>query len=112
MKEMVKEEEDGAHAQAERFTGQEIVCPVCSVVVRGDEDVVDAHVDACIAYESLRLEEARQQELHHQRQLEEAAWEDTELHQQYAGNMRGASFDDGVTIANDVRGWVLHSQPQ
>lgn len=31
-------------------TGRETVCPVCLIVVRGDGDVVEAHVDACLAH--------------------------------------------------------------
>lgn len=37
----------------------EIICPICSRAVRGDQDVVDAHVDSCLADESRRLEEER-----------------------------------------------------
>ncbi|KAG1873740.1 hypothetical protein DFJ58DRAFT_759950 [Suillus subalutaceus] len=34
-------------------------CPVCAQVVRGDRDVVEAHVDACLTHESTRLEQER-----------------------------------------------------
>lgn len=37
-------------------------CPVCAQVVRGDRDVVEAHVDACLAHESTRLERERLQD--------------------------------------------------
>jgi len=37
-------------------------CPVCAQVVRGDRDVVEAHVDACLAHESARLEREQLQE--------------------------------------------------
>lgn len=37
-------------------------CPVCAQVVRGDRDVVEAHVDACLAHESARLEQERLQD--------------------------------------------------
>ncbi|KAF8559170.1 hypothetical protein OG21DRAFT_1403697 [Imleria badia] len=41
---------------------QGIVCPVCSQRVRGDRDVVEAHVDACLAYESRRAQGERERE--------------------------------------------------
>ncbi|KAG2156328.1 hypothetical protein DEU56DRAFT_230240 [Suillus clintonianus] len=34
-------------------------CPVCAQVVRGDRDVIEAHVDACLTHESTRLERER-----------------------------------------------------
>lgn len=37
-------------------------CPVCGQLIRGDRDVVEAHVDSCLAHESRRLEEERQRE--------------------------------------------------
>lgn len=37
-------------------------CPVCAQVVRGDRDVVEAHVDACLTHESARLERELLQE--------------------------------------------------
>lgn len=33
------------------------VCPVCSQVVRGDQDVIDAHVDSCLAHADRMREE-------------------------------------------------------
>ncbi|KAH0839810.1 hypothetical protein J3R83DRAFT_756 [Lanmaoa asiatica] len=39
-----------------------IVCPVCSQPARGDRDVVEAHVDACLAYESRRAQAERERE--------------------------------------------------
>lgn len=37
-------------------------CPVCAQAVRGDRDVIEAHVDACLTHESARLERERLQE--------------------------------------------------
>lgn len=34
----------------------ETVCPVCLIVVRGDGDVVEAHVDVCLAYSMNQVE--------------------------------------------------------
>jgi hypothetical protein len=55
------------------------VCPVCLVVVRGDEDVIEAHVDSCLAYEARLREESEALE----REQREAyvdvdSWEDAE----------------------------------
>lgn len=43
--------------------GTGIGCPICGQNVRGDRDVVEAHVDACLAYESRRAEVERQREI-------------------------------------------------
>lgn len=64
---MTRDEEDGRHVRASwansNWDGDEdIVCPVCGQVVRGDRDVIEAHVDSCLAHESRRLEEAQQGE--------------------------------------------------
>ena len=69
----------------QRFTGEEITCPVCSVTVRGDRDVVDAHVDTCLAHENQRMEEARLLELQ-RRVEEEETWGDDG---NYVGSVRG-----------------------
>jgi hypothetical protein len=42
--------------------GEGTSCPVCAQAVRGDRDVVEAHVDACLTHESARLERERLQE--------------------------------------------------
>lgn len=89
---MLKEEEEGYNSKTSwlrRFTGEEINCPVCNVVVGGDQDVVDAHVDACLAHESQRLEEAGQREALHQSALEEEHWEDPDDNGGYVGDIRG-----------------------
>ena len=87
---MAKEEEEGNSIRdswMNEFTGREIICPICSTTVRGDEDVVDAHVDACLADESLRQEEVRQREV--RRRAIEATWDDDESLGNYVGDLRG-----------------------
>jgi hypothetical protein len=58
LKELAKEEatfaRHGAGDVGPEGEAAGIVCPVCSQPVRGDRDVVEAHVDACLAYESRR----------------------------------------------------------
>lgn len=87
---MSKEEEEGT-VRDTWFTGLEVVCPVCSTTLRGDQDVVNAHVDACVAHESLRLEDVRQRALQYHRAIEDAAWNDgdDENFGNYVGNLRG-----------------------
>ncbi|RDX53859.1 hypothetical protein OH76DRAFT_1453623 [Lentinus brumalis] len=61
LRELTREDEDapwwGGRSRAEAMEGDGMVCPVCSKFVRGDVDVVEAHVDSCLAYERLRHEE-------------------------------------------------------
>ncbi|KIJ69936.1 hypothetical protein HYDPIDRAFT_35386 [Hydnomerulius pinastri MD-312] len=64
LKELAKEEAswlaslnggtDGGEGESGGMT-----CPVCSQPVRGDRDVIEAHVDACLAYESRRAQVER-----------------------------------------------------
>ncbi|KAF5363313.1 hypothetical protein D9756_000208 [Leucocoprinus leucothites] len=63
-KEMAREEEEGYSersrwARRTEATSDEVMCPVCSRGVRGDQEVIDAHVNSCLADESRRLEEER-----------------------------------------------------
>lgn len=86
---MAREEEEGSSkdSRSHWFTGEAIVCPVCLATVRGDQDVVDAHVDSCLANESRRMEEARTRELRHQQAMEEEIWEDGEEEGGYPGHI-------------------------
>jgi hypothetical protein len=93
LKELIKDDsEDSVSYRTSwlnRFrAAEEFACPVCSKVVRGDTDVLDAHVDACLAHEARKLEEARQRELQHQQALEEEVWEGGS-EGGYVGDIRG-----------------------
>ena len=94
LKEMAREEEEGSSRDSSRcFAG---VCPVCLATVRGDLDVVDAHVDSCLANESCRMDEARMRELRHQQVVEEEIWEGGEEGQEYpehVGSIRGMFYN-------------------
>ncbi|RPD66933.1 hypothetical protein L226DRAFT_123143 [Lentinus tigrinus ALCF2SS1-7] len=61
LRELTREDEEGAwwegRHRGEAVEGDGMVCPVCSKFVPGDVDVVEAHVDSCLAYERLRHEE-------------------------------------------------------
>ncbi|PPQ71099.1 hypothetical protein CVT24_009850 [Panaeolus cyanescens] len=98
LKDMAREEEESARDPwLRRFTGEEVLCPVCSTTVRGDQDVIDAHVDACLAYENRRAEEARERELEHRRAIDEGIWEGEE-DATFAGDIRGAGFQRRLDV--------------
>lgn len=40
-----------------RLAAGEIQCPVCMASIRGDDDVVEAHIDACLAHQARQTEE-------------------------------------------------------
>ncbi|KAL1735856.1 hypothetical protein EV714DRAFT_279875 [Schizophyllum commune] len=108
LKDMVREEDEDARPVRSMTAGRnEIVCPVCSTAVHGDQDVLDAHVDACVANESRRIEEERQRELA-QRAAEEAVWQDTgdAEHIGHVGDVRGTGFhirnEDEQDIDEDI----------
>jgi hypothetical protein len=60
MREMTRDDDD-ENRIAWAGTGGETVCPVCLQTVRGDQDVMEAHVDACLAHESSRASERASQ---------------------------------------------------
>ena len=75
------------------------VCPVCLKLVPGDPDVVEAHVDACLAHEA-RVQEEREELERLQR--EATPWEeevdvDGETHVRVTegASLRGASCEIG-----------------
>ena len=86
---MAREEEEGSLKDSwlRCFTGETIVCPVCLATVRGDQDVVDAHIDSCLANESRRMEEARTREFRHLQAMEEEVLEDGEEERGYPGHI-------------------------
>ncbi|KIY49471.1 hypothetical protein FISHEDRAFT_65441 [Fistulina hepatica ATCC 64428] len=49
---------DGVDTDDSWLRANEVVCPVCIQPVVGDPDVVAAHVDACIAFQSQQLDAA------------------------------------------------------
>jgi hypothetical protein len=83
---MAREDEEGLHGRDSRsLSSEEIVCPICLVTIRGDQDVLDAHVDACLADEHRRLDEELQ------RANEEEVWDETYSAEAvgHVGNVRG-----------------------
>ncbi|KAK7062033.1 hypothetical protein R3P38DRAFT_2833001 [Favolaschia claudopus] len=95
--------------RSRRNEGGEVGCPVCLVVVRGDEDVIEAHVDACLVDQTRRLEEARQAAIAEQRRSRNASMQlDGPGH---VGDVRGTGFatrdpnsldvDDDIDIDGD-----------
>lgn len=62
-KEMAREEEGYSErprwSRRTEVTSNEVMCPVCSQGIRGDQEVINAHVDSCLVDESRRLEGER-----------------------------------------------------
>ncbi|KAF9031812.1 hypothetical protein BDZ89DRAFT_1063696 [Hymenopellis radicata] len=95
LREMAKEIEEGYIPRAGAGPSRHsIVCPVCLGTVSGDQDVLDAHVDACLADASRKLEEERQR-------AEEDEWEDV-LDETIVGNVRGTGFHTRDRNEQDV----------
>lgn len=63
LRELTREDEDGVWWGSRRRgydgSGEGMECPVCVQFVRGDLDVVEAHVDACLA--NLKLTDEREE---------------------------------------------------
>ncbi|KAI0092180.1 hypothetical protein BDY19DRAFT_983649 [Irpex rosettiformis] len=77
LRDMTREDEDteglsGFRGGRGRWAGssQGTLCPVCMKMVPGDEDVVEAHVDACLAHEA-RMQEEMTREVERLRREEE-----------------------------------------
>ena len=85
LREMTREEEDsgglsGFRAGRGRWAGdgKGTLCPVCLKMVPGDPDVVEAHVDACLAHEE-RMQSEREHSEQEARRLEEQTWEEVDI---------------------------------
>lgn len=77
LRDMAREDEEGLYGRDIRsLRSEEIVCPVCLATVRGDQDVLDAHIDACLADDHRRLDEQMLRDLEH-RANEEEVWDQT-----------------------------------
>lgn len=59
LRDMTREDEEG-RTKVVQSSG--IVCPVCAQAVPGDQDVVEAHVDSCLASEARRIDVEQQDE--------------------------------------------------
>lgn len=106
LREMTREEEDGGGLSGFRGgrgrwagSGQGTLCPVCLKMVPGDPDVVEAHVDACLAHEARMQNERELQERQLQRQEED--WEDIEVED---GVQLRAT--DGASLRGVFRFWL------
>lgn len=94
LKEMLKEDEDDYPRRnnwARGLVGGQMVCPICSQTVRGDQGVLEAHVDSCVTNEELRLAEQAQQEALQRQYEEEARWEEND-NGNYVGDLRGMFY--------------------
>ncbi|KAJ6628954.1 hypothetical protein B0H10DRAFT_105984 [Mycena sp. CBHHK59/15] len=114
LKELVRDDEVGSSSRvretwrSRRDAGGEIVCPVCLITVRGDEDVLEAHVDACLADQTRRMEEARQAGIEEERRRREEE-QDIDMGDLgemvgpgHVGNVRGTGFHTRDPNSRDV----------
>ncbi|KAI3616579.1 ring finger protein 1 [Moniliophthora roreri] len=105
LRDMTKEDEDYPISSTRAEDGRnEVVCPVCLNIVYGDQDVLDAHVDACLAHEA-RLEQERQTIAQIQAQAEEEEIMvdiDGDPVGGYIGDVRGTGFHTRNPDSQDV----------
>ncbi|KIP12791.1 hypothetical protein PHLGIDRAFT_20816 [Phlebiopsis gigantea 11061_1 CR5-6] len=85
LREMTREDEDSGGLSSSRggrsrWAGnvEGTLCPVCLKTVPGDPDVVEAHVDACLAHEA-RMRSEREQQERHLRHREQSWEEDVDV---------------------------------
>lgn len=103
LRDMAREHEEGLHGRSGSLNDEEIVCPICLVTVRGDQDVLDAHIDACLADQRLRLDERMLPEGELHIANEEEVWEERyEGAVGHVGNVRGAGFHTRNRNEQDV----------
>lgn len=123
LRDMSNEDEDtgglsGFHGGRGRWagTGEGTMCPVCLKMVPGDPDVVEAHVDACLAHES-RLQEEREEQ---ERLRAESPWEeidvdgDVHIRVMDGVSLRGAhkpSGPAGMTLNSSYRHGLRYPRP-
>ncbi|KAF9059383.1 hypothetical protein BDP27DRAFT_1238893 [Rhodocollybia butyracea] len=105
LRDMTREDDEGHLGSRLRYTSArgEIVCPVCLATVTGDEEVQDAHVEACVTNESRRLEEERERrEMQQREEAEEVDLEGEADAAGYFGNVRGTGFHSRNHNEHDV----------
>lgn len=72
--------QDEKECELKRDVSGGTACPICLVVVRGDADVVEAHVDACVAHASrLQAETEDREAREREDDVDVDAWEDYEV---------------------------------
>ncbi|KAI6130297.1 hypothetical protein EDD16DRAFT_1470393 [Pisolithus croceorrhizus] len=99
--------------EAAYLAREDIGCPVCGQNVRGDRDVVEAHVDACLAYESRRAEIEQRREILQSTQVSE----DLEVDVDDDGGQSNGGNGDGsvrtrVITAASLRGTGIQVRTQ
>ncbi|KAL5507893.1 hypothetical protein ACEPAH_5511 [Sanghuangporus vaninii] len=79
LKEIIAQDEDERPHAKNANRGNELTCPICLTVVRGDPDVIDAHVDACVANASRLQAEAEERERRERSGAEHDPWTEIEV---------------------------------
>ncbi|THH29675.1 hypothetical protein EUX98_g4529 [Antrodiella citrinella] len=91
LRDMTREDEEDL-TLLNRGDAEGTVCPVCLKMIPGDTDVVEAHVDSCLAHEG-RLQEEREQQERRSNSDARDGWEEIEVD----GEVR-MRVTDGVTF--------------
>lgn len=98
LRDMAREDEDavglaGFRGGRGRWAGgsEGTLCPVCMKMVPGDPDVVEAHVDACLAHEARLQEERERQGRERQREEEIDIGSEYHILATDGASLRGAS---------------------
>lgn len=116
LRDLAREDEEGLYGRDIRsLSSEEIVCPVCLATVRGDRDVLDAHIDACLADERRRLDEQMLRDLELQAS-EGEVWDETysEDAAGHIGSVRGKptmQLWSGLFECSPARNWVSYAGP-
>lgn len=98
---MAREEEEGYSerprwARRNDAASDEVICPVCSRGVRGDQEIIETHVDACLADENRRSEEERARSTTQDLVVVDSEWDPPDTISPdgaagHVGNVRGMS---------------------
>ncbi|EIN10507.1 hypothetical protein PUNSTDRAFT_142505 [Punctularia strigosozonata HHB-11173 SS5] len=112
LREMTREDEEllTLYRAGRDIGGGQGVCPVCSAVVRGDTDVIEAHVDSCLAYEAKLIEERKRLEQEQQAlEVDVDGWDEGEdaegegrIHIAGPNGLRGMGFHVRERTQQDV----------
>ncbi|KAF4601906.1 hypothetical protein EYR40_005107 [Pleurotus pulmonarius] len=96
LRDLTREDEEG-RTRVVQSNG--IVCPVCAQAIPGDQDVVEAHVDACLASEARRIDVEHQDEAGPSRPTD---WGGNDSRIGNVSGLRGAGFNIRNRTQEDV----------
>ena len=103
LKEMIANDDDDRPEPL--VQGNQVICPVCSTAVHGDEDFINAHVNSCVSNAARMQSEAEERDLRRQREEEDVdPWEDdgTRLGLRNVGGLRRLGIDVRDQTQEDI----------